>query len=149
MIPQQDQPQAAMPALSKCPPGSLVSAFELTLPASLPKATIEPVKVTAPMNTPSNSSTAQDRQLHRRLVRDGAAKPVSAFAVPRHAADARHLDIGVEADEAPPQDRPSECIAATSCGISVICTFLATYQPMTPPKGDQEQRQSHRPSPGR
>ena len=40
-----------MPRFSQWRPGS-VSGFEAKRPLSLPQATIEPVKVTAPMNTP-------------------------------------------------------------------------------------------------
>ena len=46
----------APPALSMWPPGSFV-ALQSTLPASLPKAMTEPVKVTAPMKTPRKTST--------------------------------------------------------------------------------------------
>ncbi|CAM3210512.1 hypothetical protein PAAM106076_11780 [Paracoccus aminovorans] len=39
-------------------------------------------------------------------------------------------------------------MAATSCGISVICTRVATIQPMTPPTATRISDNSHRPEPG-
>ena len=47
---------ATMPRFSQCRPGS-VSGLDANRPLSLPHATIEPVKVTAPMNTPRYTST--------------------------------------------------------------------------------------------
>ena len=46
-----------MPRLIQFLPGS-ISGFEAMLPLSLPQATNEPVRVTAPMKIPSTTSTA-------------------------------------------------------------------------------------------
>ncbi len=82
--------------------------------ASLPKAMTEPEKVIAPTNVPMNSST--------RLPRGIGNGMLNAFGLLTTAHAMRTAA------------RPtSECIAATSSGICVISTRLATYQPTTPP----------------
>ena len=87
------------------------------MPDSLPKAITEPENVIAPTKVPMNSSM--------RLPKGSAS---SAAAMPNAcgsdtAATAMHTAA-----------RPiSECIAATSSGILVISTFLASTAPMPPP----------------
>jgi hypothetical protein len=41
----------------------------------------------------------------------------------------------------------SECIAATSCGISVICTRCATFQPAAPPSPSNTSATNQLPDP--
>jgi hypothetical protein len=82
--------------------------------ASLPKAMTDPEKVIAPTNVPMNNSTRLPRGIGYGMSKASGllttAKAMSTAARPT-----------------------SECIAATSSGICVISTRLATYQPATPP----------------
>ena len=70
---QQHQRQIAAAAFSIWPPGSFL-ALPSTLPASLPKAMTDPVKVTAPMKTPRNISTRRMVISTAGLVRDHRGK---------------------------------------------------------------------------
>ncbi len=130
-----------------CPPGSLVAA-EVSLPASLPKATTEPVKVTAPMKTPRKSSTrrmlisiavlwATTAAKPRKLSTTASAAcrasglvswPARGKGMPTSAKAAATRPISIWAlKPTKTAARPTRlCIAATSCGISVICTLCAT-----------------------
>ena len=66
----------------------------------MPKAITEPVNVTAPMNTPRNTSTLRIAISTPLLCASTPAKPVSAL--PRGLVEGQHapeLEIGVEADE--------------------------------------------------
>ncbi len=114
-------------ALIAWPPGSLAGLPSI-LPASLPKATTEPVKVTAPMKMPRKTSTFRIRISTGILWASTAAKPASASRLP---------PCSFTATTEPSSNwalrpiktaaRPTkEWSAATSCGISVISTFLAT-----------------------
>jgi len=86
----------------------------LPRPASLPNAMIEPVKVTAPMKVPMNSSIRLPAGIGTSMLNaDGSLTTANAMSTAA---------------------RPtSECIAATSSGICVICTRLETMMPMTAP----------------
>ncbi|CUI00331.1 hypothetical protein PHA8399_02460 [Leisingera aquaemixtae] len=121
-IRQMKERPAAL-AFSMWPPGSLVAA-EVTLPASLPKAITEPVKVIAPMKMPRKSST------RKKAISAGVFLAMSLAKVPRSSVLAADATFPISKWAMKPTKtaaRPtSECIAATSCGISVICTFLAT-----------------------
>src|SRR3712207_2287197 len=68
----------AAPAFSACPPGSFL-ALPSTLPASFPKATTEPVNVTAPMKTPRKTSTLRMAISVLVLCASTPAKPVRAL----------------------------------------------------------------------
>ena len=94
---------------------------------------MEPVKVTAPMNTPRNTSTFRIAISTPVLCASTPAKPVSAC---REASSRASTRVSSRSALKPMNTaaRPTkECSAATSCGISVIATFLATYQPMAEP----------------
>ena len=96
--------------------GSMIGLPDMR-PSSLRKAMTEPVKVMAPMATPSpisNSEPPVDRCRRRRCRRPAARRAPPPPRTPR-------------------QGRRSEWKAATSCGIAVIGTRLAITAPMPPP----------------
>ncbi len=98
----------------------------LPRPASLPKAITEPEKVIAPTNVPMNSSTRLPAGIGSCTPNAGGllttAMAMSTAAMPT-----------------------SECIAATSSGICVISTRLATIQPTAPPMTSAAMARSMRP----
>ena len=108
----------------------------------------EPVKVTAPMNTPRKVSTRRMETSTGVLCAITAAKPVSALravsSIPATLASSRWVLKPMNTAA-----RPTRlCIAATSCGISVICTRCATTQPMAPPTAIITTEISQLPAPG-
>ncbi len=108
-------PIMAMPRarLTQCWPLKTTGALRI-LPESLPKAMTDPEKVIAPMKVPMNSSAL--------------CSPVSGECNPIASG------LFTAATAMKTAARPtSECIAATSSGICVICTRRATIAPMTPP----------------
>jgi hypothetical protein len=83
-------------------------------PCSLPKATTDPVKVTAPTKIPTNVSIRWISASVPSTCIDGSsvtAKPTSTAAAPTKL-----------------------CSMATICGIDVICTRAATAAPTPPPR---------------
>jgi hypothetical protein len=86
----------------------------LPRPASLPNAMTEPEKVSAPTKVPMKSSSRLPRGMGTGIWNASGlcttAIAISTAAIPT-----------------------SECIAATSSGICVISTRLATVAPMMPP----------------
>ena len=83
-------------------------------PDSLPNAITDPEKVIAPMKVPMKSSSLLPVGISAGRPNDTGLL-IAAIAISTAA-------------------RPtSECIAATSSGICVICTRLATTAPMVPP----------------
>ena len=105
----------AMPIarFSRCWPAKTTGAL-LMRPDSLPNAITEPENVIAPMNVPMKSSSLLP--IGMGSARPSAVGLLTAAIAMRTAA------------------RPtSECIAATSSGICVICTRRATTAPIAPP----------------
>ena len=106
--------------LTMCCPLKTTGALENSLeilpsPASLPNAMTEPENVIAPTNVPMNNST--------RLPAGMGSPTLNAIGL---------LTTAMAMSTAA---RPtSECIAATSSGICVICTRCATSQPTMPPR---------------
>src|SRR3954471_11809868 len=124
--------RSAAPAFRACPPGSFL-ALPSTLPASFPKATPEPVNVTAPMKTPRKTSTLRMALSAPVLCASTPAKPVRA---PREASSIATTRPSSRSALKPMKTaaRPTkECRAATSCGIWVISTLFATDQPIPEP----------------
>ncbi len=115
------KPIIAMPMarLSQCWPGNTTGAEEkgrkcLPSPASLPNAITEPENVIAPMNVPMKSSALWSPVI-------GECRPIASGL----------LTAAIAMNTAA---RPtSECMAATSSGICVICTRRATTAPIAPP----------------
>ena len=92
-------------------PGSIRGLDEIRAD-SFRNATIDPVKVTAPMNTPTNTSTWW-------MLASAPVRPVSYSAPFQPTSTAA---------------RPTnECSRAISCGIPVICTTRARHSPIAPP----------------
>ena len=96
------------PRLIQLRPG-MASGFEAILPESLPHATRDPVKVSAPMNTPIQISESWKVVAASPSSRK-APKPMSTAARPT-----------------------KECSWAMSSGIPVISTLTAFMTPMAPP----------------
>jgi hypothetical protein len=118
---KRDEPR---PILIRCRAGSMIGLPDMR-PSSLAKAMIEPVKVIAPMATPSaisiratafSDADFADAERLRRVKRGGGH------------------EHGGQADE--------EWNAATSCGIAVIGMRLAMTAPMPPPMADAEDEQT-------
>ena len=112
---QMPKPIIAMPIarLTKCWPPKVTGALRMR-PDSLPKAITDPENVMAPMKVPMNSSSLCPNVI-------GTSSPIAAGLLT--AATAMNTAA-----------RPtSECIAATSSGICVICTRRATIAPIVPP----------------
>ena len=92
------------------------SGRDFMRPESLPKATIEPVKVTAPMNTPTPTST-------ERAHADGPHRSQNRFrrrCRPPAAVRLRHPGRARHASECDLDARPLEC--AGRCGMSELVT---------------------------
>ena len=109
----------ASPRFNQCCAGNTTGALEnrrlyLPSPASLPNAITEPENVMAPTNVPMNSSI--------RL-------PVGIGYSTLKAVGFMMTAIAMSTAAMP----TSECIAATSSGICVICTRRAIALPITPP----------------
>ena len=106
---QMPQAMIAMraPRLSQLRPGR-VSGADLILPASLPQATIDPVKVTAPMKTP----------IHISCIWKAGASGFSMNALMPTSTAARPTKL---------------CSWATSSGMPVISTLAAFHRPITAP----------------
>ena len=116
---------------SQCCPGNTTGAEEkrrkrLPSPASLPKAITEPENVIAPTKVPMNSSSLLP-------LGSGSATP--------NAAGLLTAPIAISTAAMP----TSECIAATSSGICVICTRRATSAPSVPPTSMASTIKSRRP----
>ena len=96
-----------------CWPLNTIGALFI-LPESFPNAMTEPENVIAPTNVPMNSSSLLPSGIGSAIPSAAglltAAMAISTAAMPT-----------------------SECIAATSSGICVICTRRATKAPMPPP----------------
>ena len=113
--------------LTRCWPLKTTGALEnsrnfLPRPASLPNAMTEPEKVIAPTNVPMNSSTRLPAGIGSAMLK---ARGLLTTATAMSTAA-----------------RPtSECIAATSSGICVISTRLATNQPISAADGQGAERQ--------
>jgi hypothetical protein len=94
--------------------------------ASLPKAITDPENVIAPTNVPMNSSTRLPAGIGSPILKASGllttATAISTAARPT-----------------------SECMAATSSGICVISTRLATTHPTTPPTTSAAMAMSTRP----
>ena len=114
---------------SRCPPGNL-KGLPSTEPASLPNATKDPVKVTAPIKIPRRISTFKidiSTIVFLNKLKANPVKSASASATPE-VFNAVTVDNSTSAfrqikTAASPTN---ECNAATNWGISVISTRLAT-----------------------
>ena len=112
---QMPNPSIAMPIarLTRCWPGNTTGALRMR-PDSLPNAITDPENVSAPMNVPMKSSSLLPAGM-------GLARPSA-------------VGLCTAATAISTAARPtSECMAATSSGICVICTRRATTPPITPP----------------
>ena len=130
------RPMAAIKAkaFNTCPPGNL-KGVPLKRPANLPKATIEPVNVTAPMKIPKKTSIFKIVISTAFFDANFLAKPVNSF---RSAFDASNrLTFSSSNSALRPMKTAANptklCKAATNWGISVISTRLATISPKTAP----------------
>ena len=97
-------------------PGS-VSGFDEIFSASLPQATIEPVKVTAPMNTPIQISARWN--------------PTDSIWCP--ASSSWRVSMKTFSPMSTAARPTKECSWAISCGMPVISTRVALNNPMTAP----------------
>ena len=94
----------------------------------------EPVKVTAPMKTPRKVSTRRIESSTASLWARMAAKPVRVALAASSMARTRAASMSALKPMKTAARPTSECMAATSCGISVIWTRLAATAPSTPPR---------------
>ena len=101
-----------MAIFKACLPGK-ISALPVIISDSFPKATIDPVKVIAPINTPIKTSTLWIVSWDEDISICGNI--------------AEFIPIKTAANPT------KEWRAATSWGIPVICTFLATMAPINEP----------------
>ena len=101
-----------MAMFSRCRPGSSSGLLPMR-PCSLPNATIDPVKVTAPTNTPTNVS------IWWMVAATPSCTAVGSSVPPRPTSTAA---------------APTKlCRMATSCGIDVISTRDASTAPIAEP----------------
>src|SRR5215469_16395627 len=112
---------ASAPRLSRFLPGS-ISGLDLIRADSFPNATIDPVKVTAPMNTPMTTSAWW-------MPRVAVAASARA-AAPPGVSSTRRKPFQPTSTAARPTN---ECSSAISSGIPVIATTRARYSPIAAP----------------
>ena len=112
---------ASAPRLSAFLPGS-ISGLDLIRADSLRNATIDPVKVTAPMNTPMTTSAWW-------MPRVAVAASCRACAPPGAASTRRKLFQPTSTAARP----TNECNSAISSGMPVIATARARYSPIAAP----------------